>query len=274
PGTVVVETLVGRITTITTGVPGITGTQTTTIPPSGTGLGTVIIQTPEDEDPDTGTFTTGDPTITAPTTSSIPPSGTNPGTVIVKTPDPLPETIPQIFITITTGNPTITGPVMQTIPYTGTDPGTVLIQSACGSGTLDNYIWGMLLPVGGQSGDGVDLIRHDPVPTGYKVADWAFVPGGGEFLSGLLYRVETTALGRWSTIINEWDIVQDCGVVTGTGTDADIWGAVYSAANGFLYTSENDSGQIWRFPVRTGGDPELVVDGPVSSRASWYRRGV
>ena len=60
----------------------------------------------------------------------------------------------------------------------------------------------------------------------------------------------------------EWEVLEELGDIAGNN----IFGAVYSAGNGVLYASENNSGEIWRFDV-LGGDvsPTLVTEGPSST---------
>ena len=102
--------------------------------------------------------------------------------------------------------------------------------------------------------------------TPFNIADWAYVPSGGDYLWGLASDLTLTAtlLVRFSRATRQWETVRSFGSVAGAQT----WGAVYASADGFLYGSENASGQIWRFPLAGGLFPppaEKISNGPVSS---------
>ncbi|KAG9255505.1 uncharacterized protein F5Z01DRAFT_672816 [Emericellopsis atlantica] len=312
PGTVIVETPVPTVMppfdpgtiTVTTGNRTLTGTTTITVPAIGTTPGTVIIQTPID--PGTVTVTTGNPTLTGTTTVTVPAVGTTPGTVIVQTP------VDPGTVTVTSGNPTITGTVTSTVPASGTVPGTVISQAlyrldlTTGDNPLVNGN-GMLLPAGGQSANGADLIRiaSNGDSTVYPLSLVGFWNIGDVDAQGHLWiSTSNEAPTQWAEIDTDQNSptfgtvlvrarlnsrpptqsptgplspaaaitsmafsttppMPDYGSVTGNG-GTDIWGAVYSAGNGFLYASENNSGEIWRFPVVGGGAPEFVTDGPPS----------
>ncbi|KAG9256935.1 uncharacterized protein F5Z01DRAFT_672160 [Emericellopsis atlantica] len=98
----------------------------------------------------------------------------------------------------------------------------------------------------------------------YTVADWAFVPGGGPYTYAIIYQTDGDARrARFNTLTGTWDPLESYGqLVNGS---SGCWGAVYSSGGGNLYASENNTGEIWRFPIVNGGDPEMVVQGPVSS---------
>ncbi|KAL9943846.1 hypothetical protein ACHAP6_002457 [Verticillium nonalfalfae] len=100
------------------------------------------------------------------------------------------------------------------------------------------------------------------------IADWAYVPGGGNFL----WAIGTAAGGRtvlmqFSRSTKRWTQVRDFGnIVGGTLLNQPVWGAVYASANGFLYGTENLTGQVWRFPVLSSTAPatSLVTGSPAT----------
>ncbi|KAG7103131.1 hypothetical protein HYQ44_017219 [Verticillium longisporum] len=111
------------------------------------------------------------------------------------------------------------------------------------------------------------------------IADWAYVPGGGNFL----WAIGTAAGGRtvlmqFSRSTKRWTQVRDFGnIVGGTLLNQPVWGAVYASANGFLYGTENLTGQVWRFPVLSStatatsvvtGSPATLNDGARCLEAS------
>ncbi|KAM0275831.1 hypothetical protein ACHAQH_007376 [Verticillium albo-atrum] len=104
------------------------------------------------------------------------------------------------------------------------------------------------------------------------IADWAYVPGGGDFL----WAIATAGGGRtvlmqFSRSTKRWTQVRDFGnIVGGTLLGQAVWGAVYASADGFLYGTENLTGQVWRFPVLSSatsatrlatGSPATLNDG-------------
>jgi hypothetical protein len=99
------------------------------------------------------------------------------------------------------------------------------------------------------------------------VPDWAYVPGGGDALYGFAYTLLglSTTLVRFDRTLKLWTIVKDFGNIAGSNT----WGAVYTGADGYLYGSENTSGQIWRFPVpgtvNANTSPLKIANGPAYS---------
>jgi len=130
---------------------------------------------------------------------------------------------------------------------------------------------------GGASWIKVDLLPGSPtylqvVATGtatltpFNIADWAYIPGGGDYLWGLAsdLGLTSTLLVRFSRSARQWETVRGFGPVAGAQT----WGAVYASADGFLYGSENASGEIWRFPLTGGLFPppaQKISNGPTSS---------
>jgi hypothetical protein len=97
-----------------------------------------------------------------------------------------------------------------------------------------------------------------------NVADWAFVPGGGDYMYAVMYDSNglTSTLCRFSRTTYTWTTVKAYGAVTGNN----LWGAVYASQDGNLYGSENSNGQIYKFPIApTVGNPIFIAQGPVSS---------
>ncbi|KAF0636930.1 hypothetical protein FPSE5266_10950, partial [Fusarium pseudograminearum] len=165
PGTIIIETPDQDLPPITTsagqgasvvtvyqpptGTDKITESQIlTTVQPTNSQPGTVIIETPGQQAPPVTSFPIPDAyvTITRPYTgpdpinqaviTTIPPSGNQPGTVIYQTPVEQPASVtgnisPQ-YITVSqqyTGTDQITEPIVTTIPAQGAQPGTVIIET-------------------------------------------------------------------------------------------------------------------------------------------------
>ncbi|KAM0416438.1 hypothetical protein ACHAPD_005364 [Fusarium lateritium] len=108
------------------------------------------------------------------------------------------------------------------------------------------------------------IIMSGTATTSLKAADWAFVPGGGDFMYSVMYNSDGSAstLCRFSRTSYTWQTMKSFGYITGDN----IWGALYAAADGSLYGSENSSGNIYQFPIApTIGTPKFVSTGPVSS---------
>ncbi|KAF7532127.1 hypothetical protein G7054_g8228 [Neopestalotiopsis clavispora] len=110
----------------------------------------------------------------------------------------------------------------------------------------------------------------------YTVIDWAYVPGGGDALWGLGFdnslglALGQTYLLRFDRTAHTWTRLTNFGQIANTlnttaGTNA--WGAVYASDDGYLYGSENNSGEIWRFPLPGANTTAAVKisNGPKSS---------
>ncbi|KAI8680037.1 hypothetical protein NCS57_00283400 [Fusarium keratoplasticum] len=94
------------------------------------------------------------------------------------------------------------------------------------------------------------------------MADWAFVPGGGDYMYAIQYTSTSSTLTRFSRTSYTWQTLKAYGNITGNN----VWGALYAAADGNLYGSENTSGNIYKFPIApTIGNPKFLAAGPVSS---------
>lgn len=112
-------------------------------------------------------------------------------------------------------------------------------------------------------------------PSG-SVVDWAYVPKKGNFLWGLAY--DSTSPGSSSTYLlkfdrssKTWSTVTKLGDIAGSSSTRNVWGAVYATDDGFLFGSENNSGEIWKFPIPDNGvgvpsgSPVKISNGPISS---------
>ncbi|RSL69195.1 hypothetical protein CEP54_002473 [Fusarium duplospermum] len=94
------------------------------------------------------------------------------------------------------------------------------------------------------------------------MADWAFVPGGGDYMYAIQYTQTSSTLTRFSRTSYTWQTLKAFGNITGNN----VWGALYAAADGNLYGSENTSGNIYKFPIApTIGNPKFLAAGPPSS---------
>jgi hypothetical protein len=99
------------------------------------------------------------------------------------------------------------------------------------------------------------------IPLG--IYDWAFVPGGGNFLYAIAVNsTGNTFLYRFNRVTKSWAQV-------GTGYGAiypqnGVVGAAYASLDGFLYGSENSGGKIYRFSL-DGRTAVLVATGPTAS---------
>ena len=101
-----------------------------------------------------------------------------------------------------------------------------------------------------------------------NVIDWAYVPGGGDYLYGLGQDTVTpynTWLLRFDRTTHAWTTVLSYGNL---GIVSAAWGAVYATADGFLYATENISGGLYRFAlggavthISTTSPPGNSIDG-------------
>ncbi|KAI0002329.1 hypothetical protein F4779DRAFT_134189 [Xylariaceae sp. FL0662B] len=269
------STISGNYTTITAGYTG-TVVTSTTILPSGTVQGTVIIQTP------------------------LPTLNCDPSGYLIQ--------ITSLYrVNITTGNATLVngnvgdGRSINAIGYNlgdnfiygaiGNYPSNLIRISASGdsnilgslnltsttgnlnSGDVDENLqyWGT---AGGKFWLQIDLkpgsatfgttVANGTATFPNTVIDWAYVPGGGNYLYGLAYTStnDRTILARFDRTGHTWTSLTDFGRVAGQNT----WGAVYASDDGFLYGSENNSGEIWKFPLPANGTtPVKISNGPKAS---------
>lgn len=112
-------------------------------------------------------------------------------------------------------------------------------------------------------------------PTG-TVADWAYVPKKGNFLWGLSYDSSNpgssnTYLLKFDRALKAWSTVSKLGDIAGSSSSRNVWGAVYATDDGYLFGSENNSGEIWKFPIPDNGvgipigSPLKISNGPIST---------
>lgn len=104
----------------------------------------------------------------------------------------------------------------------------------------------------------------------FSVIDWAYVPGGGDALWGLGYDSQSrqTNLMRFDRTVRTWTTLTNFGTIaSATMGQSNAWGAVYASDDGYLYGSENNSGEIWRFPLpgATTTAAVKISNGPKSS---------
>ncbi len=92
------------------------------------------------------------------------------------------------------------------------------------------------------------------------VADWAYVPGGGDYLYSLgLNSASQTVLVRFRRSTGVWsNVLANFGSVAGDN----FWGGVFAGSDGFLYGSENTSGQVWKFAIDGSTNKQRVGVGP------------
>ncbi|KAL2752559.1 hypothetical protein ACRALDRAFT_1083264 [Sodiomyces alcalophilus JCM 7366] len=148
-------------------------------------------------------------------------------------------------------------------------PGIQLIGDIDGEGNLwfgrGNSMW-YKVDLNSDSPTFGEIVDSGELNSPRNMADWAYVPGGGDYLWTILYSGGGTnsALARWSTTTHEWEIIEELGDVAGENR----WGAMYPAGDGTLYASENVSGDIWQFriPIEEGDRVlyEKITDGPPS----------
>lgn len=103
----------------------------------------------------------------------------------------------------------------------------------------------------------VDQGTSDPVQATGLGADWAYVPG-----TNALWSIGTNganaALIKFDRTTGQRSVAADLGVLGGN-----VFGAVYADPNGFLYGSDNVTGQIFRVDV-AAGKAQKFSDGPSS----------
>ncbi|KAK8106335.1 proline rich protein 5MeD [Apiospora kogelbergensis] len=151
--------------------------------------------------------------------------------------------------------------------------GSLDLTKAANSGDVDElgYYW--------ASASGTDYVHEAAagVPAarlGVRAARGRL--GGGNFLWALGYD-ELLPLGNILSLniyllqfdrgSKGWTTVKTFGNVAGLIFDGkNVWGAVYASNDGYLYGSENYSGEIWRFPLPGNPNPvQKVSKGPAST---------
>lgn len=275
---------------ITTGYAGSTTTTTTTVAPSGTAPGTVIVQTPL-------------PTL------SCDPSGylvqgstlyrvniTTGSFVTVKASMGDGSAINAMGYNVADNflyAATITKAPYSLLRISGSGDLTnlgslnITFMANCGDVDENSQYWGS---TGGKDWTQVDLRPNSPtfgrtVTTGTAtpaqgIIDWAYVPDAGNYLWSLGYdstsrsqvKASNTYLLRFDRAAKSWTTVVKFGDIAGVGDGTrNAWGAVYASDDGYLYGSENFSGEIWRFPIPSNGtgaptaSPTKISNGPAAT---------
>ncbi|KAF5708783.1 hypothetical protein FGLOB1_6242 [Fusarium globosum] len=99
------------------------------------------------------------------------------------------------------------------------------------------------------------------------VGDWAYVPGGGNYLyavqasvieSGLL----RTNIVRWSLTTQKWERFQTYPNLILTTLNL-VWGAVMAAPDGTLFAQETVLGQTWKFTLGSAANPTAIPGGAI-----------
>ncbi|KAI5361415.1 Putative extracellular membrane protein, CFEM [Septoria linicola] len=123
-----------------------------------------------------------------------------------------------------------------------------------------------------------NVLRQGTIPRPqYFFADWAYVPGGGDYLWAVgvdrTGNGQTTSTGfaylyRFTQATLALDIVYAYGNI-GVRPDNDLvnFGAVYASSEpGVLYGSENNSGNIYRFTVLPPYTWAIIASGPTTEQ--------
>lgn len=88
----------------------------------------------------------------------------------------------------------------------------------------------------------------------YPILDWAFVPGGGNFLWALGNAPGSTRLVQFSRQTKTWNEVTNYGNI-----ETNTWGALFATPDGNLYAVDQGSGKLYKFPVTTNGTPQFIA---------------
>lgn len=91
------------------------------------------------------------------------------------------------------------------------------------------------------------VVANGTATSPYRVIDWAYVPGGGNYLYALGYNVNqatSTYLQRFDRTTHSWTVLTDFGNIA-----QNAFGAAYASDDGYLFGQENNSGGIYRFPL-------------------------
>lgn len=107
------------------------------------------------------------------------------------------------------------------------------------------------------------IIASGTATFAYSVYDWAYVPGGGNFL----YSIAVDSTGR--TFLYRFDRTAKTWAQVGTGYGTlypanGVVGAVYASQDGFLYGTENTQGRTYRFNL-DGQTSNFIIQGPTAS---------
>lgn len=95
----------------------------------------------------------------------------------------------------------------------------------------------------------------------YPILDWAYIPGGGDFLYALCNAPSKTILYKFDRTGHSWSPVADYGSVEGNA-----WGALFATSTGSLYAVDQYSAKLYSFAVadaiaaNPADPPEAPVD--------------
>ncbi|KAI0156269.1 proline rich protein 5MeD [Pestalotiopsis sp. NC0098] len=151
----------------------------------------------------------------------------------------------------------------------------------CGDVDDEGYYWGS---ASGAYWTQIDLrptsanfsrqVNNGTAVPPYSIIDFAYVPGGGDALYGLGFdstlglALGQTYLVRFDRTTHIWTRETNFGqIASSVNATANAWGAVYASDDGYLFGSENNSGEIWRFPLPGANTTAAVKvsNGPKSS---------
>lgn len=262
-------------TTTTAGWTGSVAT-TTTVPPSGTVAGTVIVQTPLATlgcDP-AGYLIQGATLIRVNIStgtqevvkSNVLPAGNNLNAMGYNLADNFlyaaqAQSPWQIACIAANGDTSNVAPLNGTVAYNCGDVDERSHYWATASGR--DWIQVDLKPGSAQYGKRI-AGGTATLPSGYTMYDWAWVPGGGDTLYGVAQNGTKTGsiLMGFSRTTKAWTELTNFGNVAGDNQ----WGALYASDDGFLFGSENVAGRIYRFPLPGKGSAAIFVSS--SSKSS------
>ena len=277
-GTVIVQIPATYVTTTRafTGTGTLTGTTTSTIQPSGTTPGTIVVQTP------LATLNCDPNGYLIQSTSLYRVNITTANTTLIKSPvgdgrpiNAMGYNVADNFLYASIGtsgnNPT------NIIKIAGNGDSVIMgltnmsASANCGDIDENSQFW---ISSFGQQWMKIDLkpgsatygrtVASGTASPPYTPIDWAYVPGGGSYLYSLGRPSgnNATYLMQFDTSRYTWSTVGSYGNTAGDNA----YGAVYASDDGYLYGSENTSGQIWRFSLPANGTQAVKVSsGPVSS---------
>jgi hypothetical protein len=134
------------------------------------------------------------------------------------------------------------------------DSSGILWLSSSGS----NWARVNMVPSSGTFGQLIDSGSTSNLPSGYSVIDWVFLPGQGQNLYAIASSGSASYLFVFSMTSKSWTQLRSYGSIAGN-----TWGAAYAAPDGSLYASDNNTGQIWKFPL-TGAATQIST-GPSTS---------
>lgn len=96
------------------------------------------------------------------------------------------------------------------------------------------------------------------LPSTYSVIDWVYLPGQGQNLYAIASSGSASFLYSFNMGTKAWTSLRSYGSVAGN-----TWGAAYAAPDGSLFASDNNTGQIWKFPLNAAAT--FVSNGPATS---------